>query len=123
MANGQTLSPHPQRHLSGVWKELEVATPGQSGLTLQLPPMGEGAAGPAPGRPVRPQLNRLLFKSLPCDESWASGGEGSCPPAWTPRCGGPSGCPPSRQAAGGHSPGAARVPTGGGTRFISRSSK
>lgn len=69
---------------------------GHSCLGLQLPPTWEGAARPVPGSPVRPQLNCVLFKSLPRDESWASGGGGSRPPVWTPGAGG---------RLGGHPPG------------------
>lgn len=99
MASVQTPSPQHQRHLSGMWKEPEVATPGHSCLSLQLPPTWEGAARPVPGSPVRPQLNCVLFKSLPRDESWASGGGGSRPPAWTPGAG---------RRQGGHLPAGCR---------------
>lgn len=49
MAYLWTVSPYHQQHLSGMWKELEVAIPGHSCLILRPLDTEEGAAGPVPG--------------------------------------------------------------------------
>lgn len=102
MAYLWTVSLYHQQHLSGMWEELQVAIPGCSCLFPRRLSTEEGAVGPVPWGLFHQQLNCLLFKHPPRDESLDSQGRQTPTSCLDPGVGALSECPPPSRLQGDH---------------------